>query len=111
MSENAFTPPRYEETMHLVFDKGTGEVVATEQRWTLVQGSYQGEPAVHRELVKGLASSLDKREEDLDILVLRESTPLKGVIRRINVQLRKPIVEESIGTVQEGVSPSRIDAP
>ena len=109
MSQRKFTPPRYEETVHVLFDKQTGEVLATEQRWTLLPGNSLAEPPDQSELFKGIASSLSKRE--LDVLVLPGSEGLKAHVKRIDVRLRKPIFEESLSTVPEGISPLRIEAP
>ncbi len=109
MTQEKFTPPKYEETVHLLFDKQTGEVLATEQRWTLPHGKSPAEPSGQSELFKGIAAGLGKRE--LDVLVLRGAEGLKAHVKRIDVKLRKPIFEESLSTALEGVSPLRIDAP
>lgn len=109
MSQRKFTPPEYEETLRILFDKETGEVLATEQRWSLPPGDSAPEPPGQSQLFKGIASSLGKRE--LDVLVLRGSEEMKAHIKRIDVKLRKPISEEMPSSVPEGVSPLRIDAP
>jgi hypothetical protein len=109
MSRREFTPPRYEETLNVLFDKQTGEVLATEQRWRLLPGESRTEPPGQSELFKGIASSLGKRE--FDVLVLRGSEELKAYIKQIDVKLRKPIFEEAPSTAPGGVRPLRIDAP
>ena len=108
MAQSEFTPPRYEKTVHVLFDKQTGEVLATEERWTLPPGTPPAGPSGQSELLKGVASGLSNRE--LDVLVLGESEGLKAHVKRIDVKRRKPIFEESLGT-EPGVSPLRIDAP
>jgi hypothetical protein len=109
MSQREFTPPKYEETVHVLFDKKTGEVLATEQRWTLVPGDLGAEPSGRSELLRGISASLGDRE--LDVLVLRGSEELKAQVKRIDVKLRQPIFEESLGPGSEGTSPLRIHAP
>ena len=109
MSQRKFTPPKYEETVHLLFDKETGEVLATEQRWTLLPENLRAEPTGQSELLKGIASGLGKRE--VDVLVLQDSEELKAQVKRIDVKLRKPIFEESPSPGSEGTAPLRTDAP
>lgn len=109
MSERKFTPPEYEETLRVLFDKETGEVLATEQRWTLPPGDSLEEPPGRSELLKGIASSLGKRE--LDVLILRGPEELKAHVKKIDVKLRKPIFEDAPNIAPEGLSPLRIDAP
>jgi hypothetical protein len=76
MSRREFTPPRYEETLNVLFDRETGEVLATEQRWTLSPGESRAEPPGQSELFKAIASSLGKRE--LDVIVLRGPEEMKA---------------------------------
>lgn len=109
MSPKKFTPPAYEETVHLLFDRQTGEVLATEQHWTLTAGKSLQEPAGQSELFRGMASSFSDRE--LDVLVLREAEELKAQVQRIDVSLRRPIFEESRSIAPGSVNPARIDAP
>lgn len=109
MSPRKFTPPKYEETVHVLFDKETGEVLATEQRWTLLPGNLRAEPSGQSELLKGIASGPGNRE--LDVLVLQGSEELKAQVKRIDVKLRKPIFAESVGPGSEAASPLRIQTP
>ena len=110
-SSRIFTPPRYGETMHLVFDKNTGVVLATERRWNLVRAVTPREPSVQPEVLKSAASLCGKQEDDLDVIVLREMSAQKGIPQRIDVRSREPIFEEDLDTSNEGINPSKIDSP
>jgi hypothetical protein len=113
MLSRRFTPPRYEKTMHIVFDKNTGVVLATELRWNLVRDDTPLEPTVQPEVLKSVASHAEKQEDDLDVLVLREvPTTQQGIPNRIDVRSRSPIFEEALDTSNEGIiNPSKIDSP
>ncbi len=110
-SSTRFTPPRYEETTHLVFDKNTGVVLATEKRWNLVGAATPQEPSVQPEVLKSVASLCGKQEDDLDVIVLREMPTQKVIPQRIDVHSREPIFEEASDTSNEGINPSQIDSP
>jgi hypothetical protein len=110
-SSRRFAPPRYEETMHLVFDKNTGVVLATERRWNLVRAATPQEPSVQPEVLKSVASLCGKQEDDLDAIVLREVPTQKGIPQRVDVRSREPIFEEALDTSNEGINPSQIDSP
>jgi hypothetical protein len=110
-SSRRFTPPRYEETTHLVFDKNTGVVLATEQRWNLVRAATPQEPSVQPEVLKSVASLCGRQEDDLDAVVLREVPTQKGIFQRIDVRSREPIFEKALDTSNEVINPSKIDSP
>jgi len=113
MLSRRFTPPRYEKTMHLVFDKNTGAVLATAQRWNLIRDDMPLEPSVQPEVFKSVASDSGKQEDELDVIVLREvPTTQQGIPNRVDIRSRSPIFEEPLDTSNEGVvNPSRIDSP
>lgn len=112
MSRRTFTPPRYEETVHLLFDKHTGDVVASERRWTLTDGAPRAEATGRSRLFEGVCASLGKKPDDLDVLVLRGPDAPDAQIARIDVRHQKPIVEDRVSTTAStGGHPRRIDAP
>ena len=111
MPSRRFTPPRYEQTTHLVFDKNTGVVLATEERWNLARAATPQGPSVKPEVLKSVASLSGKQEDDLDAIVLREVPTQNGTPQRIDLRSREPIFEEALDTSNEGINPSKVDSP
>ena len=97
--------------MHLVLDKNSGEVLATERRWNMFRAATPQEPPVQPEVLKSVASLCGKQEDDLDAIVLREVPTQKGIPKRIDVHSREPIFEEALDTSNEGINASQIDFP
>src|SRR5262245_2320361 len=89
MPPMAFKPPTYVETHAYVFDKHTGEIVATETRWT-EEGTEPG--TVSRDLLHSIAADSGRTPKDLDVLVARPKTA-QGKLR-IDINTRKVISEK-----------------
>src|ERR1700682_4425785 len=96
MPRKKFVPPQYEERLHVLYDRTTGEVLATEEYWSLVQENSGAESPAYSDLLKSVAQQSGKRQEELDVLTLRGASETKRSLRRIDVQSRKPITEEMI---------------
>lgn len=110
MPRKKFLPPQYEESLHVLFDKATGEVLATEERWDLVKENAAMDPPAFSELFRTVARQAGKHVEELDVLILRGGSGRQS-IHRVNVHERAPISEEmSVATTKPG-SPSKIAAP
>jgi hypothetical protein len=63
MAAAPFTPPRYTETHHYIFDRKTGEILATETRWT-----DEGAEGLNTDLVRRVAEDSGRVEGDVDVL-------------------------------------------
>lgn len=110
MPRKKFIPPQYEESVHVLFDKSTGEVLATEERWDLVDENAVVESPDVSELFRTLAQQVGRRVEELDVLILSGASRNQS-IRRVNVHERQPISEEiSVAATKPG-SPFKIAAP
>ena len=81
-----FTPPEYVETYRVIFDKTTGEVLATETRWT----DAGAEPARGQELLESIAADSGRAHDNMD--VLETKTPPAGLVR-VDVATRELIAE------------------
>src|SRR5437868_3811163 len=110
MPRKKFIPPHYEERLHVLFDKTTGEVFATEEHWTLVQENAATEFPDSSELLRNLARQAGKGVEELDILILRGGSG-RPSIQRINVHERQPIFEEMTDAMTKLGRPTKIAAP
>jgi hypothetical protein len=111
MPRKKFVPPHYEESLRVLFDRATGEVLATEEYWSLVQANAVAESPAYSELLKSVARQSGKRDEDLDVLTLRGESEIRSSIQRIDVHSRKPISEEMAVAATHSASPSKIPAP
>jgi hypothetical protein len=85
-------PPKYSETHHYVFDKRSGDVVATETIW-IEEGVEPGtRHTVRHELLASLAAEAGKEPDDLDAI---EGPAPSGRGRvRVDVATRQVVVEE-----------------
>lgn len=86
MPPKDFTPPKHVETHSYIFDKRTGEILATETRWT-DEGAEPG--AVSRDLLHTIAADSGRTPKDLDVLVAKPKAT-EGALR-IDVETRKLI--------------------
>ena len=68
MPPKDFKPPKHVETHSYIFDKETGEILATETRWT-DEGAEPG--AVSRDLLHSIAADSGRTPRDLDVLVTK----------------------------------------
>ena len=84
MAAAPFTPPRYTETHHYIFDRKTGEILATETRWT-----DEGAQEINTDLVRRVAKDSDRAEGDVDVLQAPQGTSQGHV--RVDVATRKLI--------------------
>jgi hypothetical protein len=75
MQPHDFTPPEYVETHLVIFDKTTGEVLATETRWT----DAGAESARGAELLESIAADSGRANDNVD--VLEAKGPPAGLVR------------------------------
>lgn len=87
MAAVPFTPPKYTETHHYIFDKKTGEILATETRWT--DEGAEGAQEINTDLVRRVAEDSDRAEGDVDVLQAPR-VPYQGHLR-VDVATRKLI--------------------
>jgi hypothetical protein len=88
MHPRDFTPPEYVETHLVIFDKTTGEVLATETRWT----DAGAERARGDELLESIAADSGRANDNVD--VLETKGPPAGLVR-VDVATRELIAERS----------------
>jgi hypothetical protein len=81
-----FTPPEYVETYLVIFDKTTGEVLATETRWT----DAGAEPARGQDLLESIAADSGRANDAVD--ALETKGPPAGLVR-VDVATRVLIAE------------------
>lgn len=93
-----FTPPRQVETHAYIFDRKTGEILATHTR--VVDAGAEGvTEGVSTELLASIAKDSDRAAKDLDVVQARPRAA-RGVLR-VDVKTRKVMVDRS--RKQEGV--------
>jgi hypothetical protein len=110
MRPKDFTPPKYSETHHCVFDKQSGEIVAIETQWNLVRPKGRVKPSVRPALLKSLASESGKAASELDVLTIKKLRP--GVVAsRVNLQSRRLIVEKRAAESAGHRKPLTLDKP
>ena len=85
-----FKPPKHIETHVYVFDRKTGEILATHTRWTDV-GADPVVDEIGRELIESIAKDSDRVSKDVD--VLKAKPRQSGRALRVDVKTRKVIVE------------------
>ena len=102
MPPKDFKPPKHVETHSYIFDKQTGEILATETRWT-DEGAEPG--AVSRDLLHSIAADSGRTPKDLDVLVVRPRAT-QGALR-IDVTTRK-VVSAKIDKQPDTQLPSTI---
>jgi hypothetical protein len=88
MRRQDFTAPEYVETHLVIFDRTTGEVLATETRWT----DAGANPVRGRELLESIAQDSGRAYDDLDIL--ETQGPPSGIVR-VDVATRELVAEQS----------------
>jgi hypothetical protein len=86
MPPKDFKPPRHVETHSYIFDRQTGEILATETRWT-DEGAEPG--VVSRDLLHSIAADSGRTPKDLDVLVAKARVT-QGA-QRIDVKTRKVV--------------------
>lgn len=111
MSNQDFVPPLYKETACLIFEKKTGKVLATGQRWSLVQDDSMAKQLSQSNLIKVIADNLKKANDELDVLVLDDPQALKAQIKKIDTKSRKPIFAKKPGRSKKQIIPPRFDTP
>lgn len=85
-----FKPPKQVETHSYVFDRKTGEILATHTRW-VDAGAEPASDEVSRELLASIAAESDRTVKDLDVL---QAKPRAGHgTLRVDVSTRKLTVE------------------
>jgi hypothetical protein len=87
MAAAPFTPPQYTETHHYIFDRKTGEILATETRWT--DEGAEGAEEINTDLVRRVAEDSDRLEGDVDVLQAPKGT-YQGHLR-VDVATRRLI--------------------
>ena len=92
MSETTFKAPSYLETVHYVYDKRSGKILATETRWTLRLGR-QAEPRVADELIESTAKRNGRRKADLAVITSKVPNA-KCTALRIDLKTRRPVFAE-----------------
>jgi hypothetical protein len=100
MAPKDFKPPPHVESHAYIFDKRTGEILATETRWT----DEGVEPAgVSRDLLHTIAADSGRTPRDLDVLVAKRRAGHGPV--RVNVKLRKVVSEPAVKLQDVQVTP------
>lgn len=111
MSNQDFVPPLYKETACVIFEKKTGKILATEQRWSLVQDDSTGKHRSQLNLIKVIADNLNRADDELDMLVLDEPQALRAQIKKIDTKSLKPIFAKKFATSKKRIIPPRFDTP
>ena len=111
MSNQDFAPPLYKETACLIFEKKTGKILATEQRWSLVQDDSMGKQLRQSNLIKVIADNLKKSNDELDVLVLDDPQALKAQIKKIDTKSRKTIFAKKFSKAKKQIILPRFDTP
>lgn len=84
-----FKPPKQRETHIYVFDRKTGEILATHTRW-VDAGAERGTEDISRELLESIAKDSGCSIKDVDVL---KAKPLAGQnASRVDVKSRKVMV-------------------
>jgi len=110
MPPREFTPPTFVEKCHVVFDRRTGEIVATETRWTMKGARARRGAAVGSELLKSLAAQAGKRTGDLDVLPVRRLGP--GVVAmRVDLRRRALFTKRASAPVMRDGRPGQAGSP
>jgi hypothetical protein len=99
-----FTPPEYVETYRVIFDKTTGEVLATETRWT----DAGAEPARGEELLESIAADSGRAPDNVD--VLETKTPPAGLVR-VDVATRELIAGRPHDAPPRTARPPQLPGP
>ncbi len=110
MAQDTFQPPQYEETLHLLFEKATGKVVASERRWTLAEET----PRTRRtgtDLLEKVIAGLGRRAEEFDVLVLTGPEASKGPVSHVDVHQRRPVRAEGRPAFGKVALPFRTEGP
>src|SRR5215210_8663444 len=89
MPPKDFKPPVHVETHAYVFDRHTGEILATETRWT-DEGATPASPSVSRDLLHTIAADSGRTPKDLDVLEVKPRAGQGPV--RVDVATRKLVV-------------------
>ena len=90
MPPKDFKPPTYVETHAYIFDRNTGEILATETRWT-DEGATPSSVSVSRDLLHTIAADSGRTPKDLDVL---EAKPRAGQGPvRVDVNTRKLLAQ------------------
>ena len=111
MSNQDFVPPLYKETACLIFEKKTGKVLATEQRWSLVMDDSTGKHFSHSNLIKVIAENLSRAPDELDVLVLDDAQALKAQIKKIDTKSRKAVFAKKFARSKKEIIPPHSDTP
>jgi hypothetical protein len=111
MAKRSFTPPKYEETLHLLFEKKTGKVIATERRWALVEATPTKTLHASSDVLDRVISGLGRRASDFDVLVLGGAEALKAPVTRVDVRRRIPVRRDIRRWMATAAYPSRIEGP
>ena len=111
MSNQEFVPPIYKETALLIFEKKTGKILATEQRWSLLQTDSMSKNISHSNLIKVIADNLEMADDELGMLVLDDPQALKTQIKKIDTKSRKPIFAKKSAGSKKQIIPPRFDKP
>lgn len=81
-----FKPPKQTETHSCIFDRETGEILATHTRW-VDEGSGLAADEAGGELLRSLAADSGRAAADLDVLPIRPLDSYDGV--RVDLKARK----------------------
>jgi len=109
MAHDTFQPPEYEETLHLLFEKETGKVVASERRWTLAEKTAGSRPA--SDLLERVVAGLGRRAEEFDVLVLTGPEASKSPVSHVDVHHRRPQRDEGRPAFGRVALPFRTERP
>jgi hypothetical protein len=78
MASAPFKPPRYTETHHYIFDRNTGEILATVTRWT--DEGAEGAVLI-ADFARRVAEDSGRAERDVDVLPAPRASPYRGDVR------------------------------
>jgi hypothetical protein len=105
MPPKDFKPPRHVERCSCIFDRRTGEIVATETRWTDEGAESTG---VSRDLLHTIAADSGRTPGDLDVIEVKPRAGQTPV--RVDVKTRK-LVAGRVGKPKDVQVPSPIRRP
>lgn len=106
MAAAPFTPPAFTETHHYIFDRKTGEVLATETRWT--DEGAEGAQEINTDLVRRVAEDSNRGEGDVDVLQAAKGT-FSGPVR-VDVATQK-LISVQRDRDKDITPPARLERP
>jgi hypothetical protein len=111
MADQTFTPPKYKEITHVLFNKHTGAIVASEDHWMLLPETAAKQGTYMPDLQKPDTFRQFSHLPDLDVLHFDSSEIGSKQIKYVDLKLRKPITGEAQPSDLTGTNPQHIKTP